>query len=372
MLTRRTLLGLTAGALAASGLRRAPATPANEPADSLNALAQAKGMRFGTAVSDGPKGSFNDPDYARLVFADCGLIVPENELKWRAVRPDSHTFDFRHFDHILQTAQSRGLAVRGHNLLWQRPQWMPAWVEHYDFGAQPAREAERLIGEHINTLCNRYAGRLFSYDVVNEAVLPQDGSLAQTALSRAMGGTAELIDAAFNTAHAADPNAQLVYNDYMSWESGNDAHRGGVLKLLEGLRRRKVPVSALGIQSHLKVEPRPQEKSWVKFMDEVTAMDYDVLITELDVNDQSLPADPAQRDSDVAAYAKAYLDLMFDYRRLKDVLVWGLCDSASWLQGFKPLRSDGRSKRPCLYDASYSPKPLRAVLASSLRAAPQR
>jgi endo-1,4-beta-xylanase len=298
--------------------------------------------------------------------------VPETELKWQQVRPDSASFDFRHFDHILELSEAHGLAMRGHNLLWHRPQWMPSWLESYDFGARPASEAERLLSTHINTICSRYRGRIMSYDVVNEAVLPEDGSLAQTSLSRAIGSTGVLLDLAFHTARSAAPGAQLVYNDYMSWETGNETHRDGVLKLLDGFRRRNVPVDALGVQSHLKYEDRPQEKSWVKFIDEVMAMNYDILITEFDVNDQNLPADPGKRDRAVAGYGKAYLDLMFGYPRLKDVLVWGMCDSASWLQHFKPLRTDGVAKRPCPYDTNFSPKPLRDAIAASFAAAPAR
>jgi endo-1,4-beta-xylanase len=139
-----------------------------------------------------------------------------------------------------------------------------------------------------------------------------------------------------------------------------------VLKLLEGFRKRNVPVDALGVQSHIRIDtydpatrtgPK-QESEWRKFLDEVTAMGYHLLMTEFDVNDQALPADISIRDQSVAAYAKAYLDLMFSYTQLNDVLAWGLCDDYSWLQGFQPLRTDRQAKRPCPYDGNFNAKPL--------------
>jgi endo-1,4-beta-xylanase len=369
MVSRREILRMTLGLGLAAAV---PAAPKAAAAASLNALARTKGMRFGSAVSDGASGSINDPNYAALLAAECGLLVPENELKWRAIRPDSERFDFSRFDRILDYAQAHGMAMRGHNLLWQRPKWMPPWAESHDFGVRPAMEAERLLQTHITTVCRRYLGRIKSYDVVNEAVLPENGELAQTALSRAIGGTQTLLDLAFHAARAAAPDAQLVYNDYMSWESVNAAHRDGVLRLLEGFRREEVPVDALGVQSHITIQDKPEEKSWRRFMDDVQGMGYDVLITEFDVNDQRLVADIQKRDRAVAQYARNYLDLMFAYPRLKDVLVWGMCDGASWLQHFNPLRGDGLPKRPCPYDSNFHPKPLRGAIAAALEAASAR
>jgi endo-1,4-beta-xylanase len=369
---------VVAGCAEASSALPAAATPPapSQLPTSLGALARAKGMRFGSTVGAGSagSGSYRNPDYAELLTTECGLIVPENELKWQAVRPSADRFDFEAFDGIIKFAETNGIATRGHTLLWHRPEWMPAWEETHDFGANPVAEAERLIKTHVNTVCARYKGRINAYDVVNESVLPEDGSLSQTALSKAIGGTETLLDLAFHTAREAAPGAQLVYNDYMSWEPGNEKHRAGVLKLLSGFKARGVPVDALGIQSHIRIDsydPRTgtgphDERAWRKFIDEVVSMGYGLVITEFDVNDQALPADIATRDQSVADYAKAYLDLMFSYPQLKDMLVWGMCDSFSWLQNFQPLRGDGEIKRPCPYDGGFKAKPLRAAITAAL------
>ncbi len=371
-LSRRRAVGWFGAALVAAASRRATGADSSAKRPSLKALAAMKGMRFGSAVSDHRTGSFNDPNYARLLDADCALLVAENELKWQAIRPAPDRFDFDAFDRILAQANARGMAMRGHNLLWHRPKWLPKWLEQHEFGPAPAAEAERILTTHIRTVCRRYRGQIHGYDVVNETVLPEDGTLAQTVLSRAIGGTEPLLDLAFHVAREEAGGSQLVYNDYMSWEPGNEKHRDGVLRLLEGFRRRGTPVDALGVQSHLRPAGPPQEAAWRRFIDDVLGMGYGILVTEFDVNDQDLPADPVARDQAVADAGRAYLELMFSYRQLKDVLVWGMCDSASWLQGFKPLRIDGRAKRPCLYDAAFQPKPLWDAVARSFAAAPAR
>ena len=204
--------------------------------------------------------------------------------------------------------------------------------------------------------------------------------MRETAFSRAMGSAEAVLDLAFHTARETAPHALLVYNDYMSWEPGNEAHRAGVLRCLEGFRRRGTPVDALGVQSHIGSGNNPgdgpafgphDEAAWRRFLDEVTGMGYRLLITEFDVHDRGLPADIAVRDRAVADYGKAYLDLMLSYPQLGDVLAWGMSDRYSWLQGRTP-RADGLPKRPCPYDAEFRPKPLRGAIADALQGARSR
>ncbi|KQT32713.1 glycosyl hydrolase [Sphingomonas sp. Leaf412] len=363
-----------AGAVAAGAMLggAAAATPG------LHAIAATKGRAFGTCLSWSPKGadagSLANPRYAALATRDCGIAVPENALKWQALRPSPAAYDFARFDAILRDAERAGMRMRGHTLLWHYDRWFPKWLVDHDFGKAPAREAARILTQHIRTVCARYAGRIYSYDVVNEAVDPADGSLRSTALSRAMGGAEAVLDLAFRTAREAAPKAELVYNDYMSWEAGNEKHRDGVLRLLAGFRTRGVPVDALGVQSHIGVFAPTDSierlvatlsPDWRAFLDRVVGMGYRLVVTEFDVRDRGLPADIAVRDAGVAAFAKGYLDLMLSYPQLRDVLCWGMTDRYSWLRGFEP-RPDGLPTRGAPYDASFRAKPIHAAMHAAL------
>lgn len=371
---RRKFLGAGAGALAAAALADAPAAAlAPRKKDGLNTIAVRKGLRFGSAVGWSPPGadagSFANPAYARLLEADCGLLVAENEMKWQSVRPSRTDYDFRRFDAIVDYAGKNGIAVRGHTLLWHRPKWFPNWLNIHDFGNRPASEAEAILAGHIQTVMRRYGNKITSYDVVNEAVDPDTSGLVDTSLSKAMGGVEATLDLAFRTARAEAPNAELVYNDYMSWEPGNEKHRAGVLKLLEGFRKRGTPVDTLGIQSHIEMRSLDpdtglgpyQEKEWRAFLNEAVDMGYKLMVTELDVKCNALPADLKLRDKGVARYLRAYMEVMLEYPQLKDILAWGMCDKYSWLQGFSP-REDKLLLRGCPYDPSFTPKALHSEL----------
>ena len=378
MLDRRTVLasGLAAGLSASFS---SPCFAAE--ADGLSKLAERTGRRFGSAVAWGKpgadRGSFANPAYASILERECSLLVPENELKWQWTRPGPTTFDFKQLDAIADFAKTHGFDLRGHTLFWLPEKWYPKWLVAHDFGAKPAEAAEALLTEHVRTVCRRYGTRITSYDVVNEAVQPETGEIRDTVVTKALGHERTL-DVMFHAAKAEAPHAQLVYNDYMSWErTGEDeTHMRGVLKLLEGFRKRGTPVDALGIQSHIRIlKPltvaelvSEAEGPWRRFLDEVVGMGYKLLITEFDVNDRKAPSDVAKRDRMVADYAKAYLDIMLSYPQLKDVLAWGIVDRYSWLEGFDP-RPDKLKKRGTPYDANFKAKPLREAIASAFASA---
>lgn len=380
MLTRRQTLALGAGGLVAIG---APGLVMAREADrgpSLHELAQAKGMRFGSAIGVSPpgtvSGAFHDPQYRQLLIDECGVLVHENELKWYVARPDAETFDFARADIIMDFAEENGMEMRGHTLLWHHTNWFPDWINNHDFGSRPGTEAERMLTEHVRTLVERYRGRIYSWDVVNETI-DEAGRFRETPLSRHLGE--EVIDLAFHIAKEADPDAELLYNDYMSWEAGYERQQEGVLRLLERLKRRGVPIDGLGVQSHIGSGnydystgfDTAREDTWRQFLDAVVAQDLSLSITEFDVHDKNLPADIETRDREVAELARRYLDIMFSYPQTKDILVWGMADQYSWYQEHW-VREDGVAKRPTPYDANFQPKPLRQAIADALIAAAPR
>ena len=386
-MTRRralgSILGAAGGIMYAMNDVVAAQSTAGVASESLDAIAQRKGMRFGSAIGDTRPDSdqafgFQDERYRALVARECGVMVTENEMKWQALRPSPREFDFAPADKLVAWAKQNRLLIRGHTLLWHEPKWQPEWLNRYDFGARPVQEAERLLGEHIATVCRRYAKDVHSWDVLNESVAHEDGELRTNAFTPHLGNVGQ-IDFAFRVARENAPQAQLVYNDYMNPGNFSAKHRAGVLKLLHDLKARGTPVDALGLQSHIGTgedgkgvqRGGADERDWRSFLDEVTAMGLDLLITELDVNDRYLPAAIDKRDAEVAAIARAYLDVTLSYPRLRTVVAWGLPDHLSWLQPRWP-RPDGLPKRPCPYDAQLRPKALRATLAAAFQAMPAR
>jgi endo-1,4-beta-xylanase len=280
-------------------------------------------------------------------------------------------FDFEPGDRIAQFARANGMKLRGHTLFWNRDEYSPKWLLE-SIGSGTAQAAERFLRDYIKRVCTHYGEQIISWDVVNETIDPKTGENRNTPFTRLLGFDALRI--AYEAAREHAPKAQLVYNDYMSWEAGNEKHRTGVLKLLEQFKARNIPVDALGVQSHIGNDGRIQDaqrKEWRAFIDAAVGMGYKLLITEFDVNDKDLPGDNPTRDAQVAAAAKGYLDVMLSYKQLDQVLCWGMVDKFSWLQQFSK-RTDKTPQRANPFDSNYQPKPLRDALAAAFQAAPQR
>lgn len=333
----------------------------------LRASARTKGLLFGAAVNYNNLSS--DQAYANLVAQQCGILVPANELKWQALRPSPSQFNFTRADWMAQFARRNGMLFRGHTLVWHNglPNWFAKTVNK--------QNAEKFLREHISRVAGHYAGQMHSWDVVNEAIDPrgQRGDmLRNTPWLRFLGP--DYIDLAFRMAAEADPRAILTYNDFGIEHDTPQAEtkRAAVLRLLERLKSRGTPIQALGIQAHLFGHPDGVNFTQIRrFLRNVADLGLEIMITELDVNDQQLPRDPALRDRAVANVYADFLEVVLDQPAVTAVITWGISDRYTWLSSTKP-RKDGAGLRPLPFDAQLKPKPAWQSLTSAIAQAPTR
>lgn len=363
ILTRRRTFLLGVGAFTVTGgvgyLNNQIQSLANEKrafkvvgAKPLRDRAAAKGLIYGAASSKNVLSS-NDKYKSRFI-QECAILVPEWELNWDVIRPTPDSFDFSRVDWLSEFAHAHNILFRGVPLIWHArlPQWFAEQVNN--------RNAGQMLRQHIKTVVSHYAGKAHSWDVVNEAVLLKDGrsdGLRNTPWLKFLGS--DYIDIAFRTAAEADPKALLVYNDYgIDYDTrDHEAKRTAVLKLLERLKSRKVPVQALGIQAHLNGAQRHKfnPKKLRAFLHDVASMGLKILVTEMDVADQNLPKSFYWRDRIVAGMYEDYLSVLLDEPAVIAVLTWGLSDRYTWLSKNNP-RPDKAPVRPLPFDAQMNRK----------------
>jgi endo-1,4-beta-xylanase len=319
---------------------------------SLRAHGAAHGLLVGCAVN--PDYLDGEPAYARTVAEQASIIVPENAMKWAALRPSPTQYDFRKADDVVVFALSHEQKVRGHNLCWHEA--IPAWFA----GTVTKENAAQYLTQHIQTVAGRYAGKLHSWDVVNEAIELKDGrpdGLRNSPWLELMGPS--YIELAFRTAREADGTALLTYNDYgieLDTQEQIDK-RGQVMMLVRRMQARGVPIDAVGIQSHLSAGDAPGA-GLIHFIRELRAMNLQVFITEMDVNDRKLPEPVAERDAGVAKTYREYLTPVLAEPNVTAALTWGITDRYTWLNGLPHAsRADGKPERPLPFDYDYNPTP---------------
>lgn len=341
-------------------LARAEGTPR------LRDIGARKNLFVGSAVS---YHELQQPTFAELLAEQASIVVPENEMKWQIIHPEPDRFDFSRADALLSFAKQHGQKLRGHNLCWHNQ--MPSWFAQL---ARPENAAD-LLRRHIAEVAGHFAGHIHSWDVVNEAVNVNDGrpdGLRTSQWLQLLGP--DYISIAYREASQADPKALLTYNDYDIEQDGPkfNAKRKAVLGLLTSLREQKVPIQAVGLQSHLRA--RATLPNWIglhQFIEAVEKLDLDVLVTELDVNDSALTGDVRERDETVAKLYRDYLTNVLQHSSVKAVLTWGLTDRDSWLNS--PSRRRGEQLlRPLPFDSELKLKPAFYAMIDAISAAPVR
>ncbi len=336
---------------------------------SLKERAAAKGLIYGAA---GNMYLSEDAEFATRFAQECAFLVPENELKWGTLRPNPDTFDFTRGDWLAEFARTHGMLFRGHTLIWGQdfggfgPEWLRNTVN--------SQNAEQLLINHVKTVVGHYAGKVHSWDVVNEAIDPSHGradGLAKTRWLEFLGP--DYIDLAFRTAAEADPQALLVLNDFgYEYETRRDNEgRAAALKLLERLKSQGTPVHAYGIQAHLWGNKRLNLRKLEAFLRNIAGLGLKILITELDVIDKRLPADIEVRDRIVAGVYEDFLSVVLDEPAVIAVLTWGLSDRHTWHSGYNP-REDKAPVRPLPLDAQLKRKLAWNAIARAFDKAPKR
>jgi len=299
---------------------------------------------IGVAVS---MASLHGADSA-LIVKEFNSVTPENDMKMGPIHPSENVYNWKNADAIVDFAVSHHIKIRGHNLCWHNQE--ARWMFKGPNGEPVTKELLlQRLKDHIFAVAGRYKGKIYAWDVVNEAVDDSDDTTQVYRNSnwyKTCNGP-DFIDSAFKYAHEADPNAKLYYNDY---NSEHPVKREKIYKLLKKLIAGHAPIDGVGMQAHWKLnDPSPEELS--KALDEVTSLGLKVQFTEMDITIRlpkpnpisgTIPAATAVPDSgytpqaearQIAQYKMAF-DMIRQYKKfITNVTFWNVSDRSSWLDG---------------------------------------
>jgi endo-1,4-beta-xylanase len=335
--------------LAALYIAIAAALPA---ADSLSQAAAKRGIYIGAAVQSG---YIADSTYAATLAREYSMIEPEYEMLWSAIHPAQSTdisvaYNFKGADKLVNYAQTNGIPLRADHLVWHSS--LPDWLTKGNFTAD---QLNQILHDHIMTVAGRYAGKVYSWEVVNEAVADSGTALRSSIWNDQPGiGLTGIawIEQAFQWAHQADPKARLFYNDYGAEDTNTKSDF--IYNMVKQMLADGTPIHGVGLQMHLtKNLNYPSAAGLANNIKRLTDLGLEVIITEMDVR---LPVDSNGNasTSDLATQAQLYgraVSACIQFPLCTAVQTWGITDLHSWIPTFYPGFGAGLP-----FDRTYQPK----------------
>ncbi|WP_247237582.1 endo-1,4-beta-xylanase [Telluribacter sp. SYSU D00476] len=304
-----------------------------------------------------------DPKMTQFIVHQFNMATPENSMKSALIHPTWSNYNFEPSDKLVQFGKKHNIKINGHTLIWHSQ--LPPFMR----GIRSADSVRTFFNDHIKTVAGRYDGKIFSWDVVNEA-LNEDGTMRKTVFLDYLGE--DYVTEAFRLAQQASPNTELYYNDY---NNEQPAKRAGCLALIKKIQAAGVRIDGVGIQGHWHVGRVPFKEIEESIL-QYAALGLQVMFTEVDIevlprnfqgaevsqrmtaNEQSNPYVNGLPDSVQQQLAADYEALFKLFLKHKDkvtrVTFWGVNDAQSWLNNW-PIR--GRTSYPLLFDRNNQPKP---------------
>jgi len=327
---------------------------------------------IGAAVSN-----TDSPNYNILTNASEKAVVEKhfnqmtagNIMKVSYMHPSLNTFNFTNADAFVDYANTKGMTIHGHALIWHSDYQVPAFMKNW-----PNNDSAgflTMLDTHVDTIVRHFAtkGNVKSWDVVNEALNDNTPSNFRTdsAFYTKSGNSAVYIENAFKAARLADANVELYYNDY-----NIDQNRAKTTKLVEMItdfQARDIPIDGVGFQMHVFVD-YPTIADIKAAMKKVADKGLKVKITEMDVainnpysNGWSVATAKQYNDTTAGDQKKHYCDIIAAYKEVVPeaqrggITVWGTTDASTWLTTATSQYKGQALAWPLLFDNSYNDKP---------------
>jgi endo-1,4-beta-xylanase len=354
--SRRKSLAILAGASVAMQ-RSVFAAPSTQ---SLGAIAAKNGLMFGAAavpVID------KDRAYRELYTTHTKIITTDVAMKMGTIAPMDGPKRFESADRLLEFCASNRIPMRGHCLIWN--EWVPQWIK-----SMSVPERQKFFDGYIEEVVGRYAGKLQSWDVVNEPFWPghkAPGGYRLGPWYDAFG--TDYVRRAYERAGSVDKKTKFVLNEAQTERDDDVGHavRDGLLRLVDDLQHAGVRLDVVGLQGHLQPRYPHDPARFLEFVHKLAERKVDIYITEFDVRDDTFPDDVATRDKMIADTGEKFLDTVLQVPAVKAVIAWELADNYSFYTDAAKKKNPlaERLPRPLPFDADMQKKPLWYAMARS-------
>ncbi|MCL1843436.1 MAG: endo-1,4-beta-xylanase [Defluviitaleaceae bacterium] len=332
-----------------------------------------KHFMFGNILSPH---DWKDPEMLEMYKHHYNAVTAENSMKPLYISPEKGVFKFDEADKIVAWAEANNVTMIGHTLVWHAQS--AAWLNRNEDGSPLTRaEARANLEEFIKCYVGRYSGKIYSWDVINEAFIDSSGDKdftgnwreyirRETDNKNAVGhwylayangadsakgecGSDYVFDSFYFT-RKYDPKAILYYNDY----NEEFDHKNKVIpQMVNEINKQwsehpeydgRLLIEGIGMQGHhnhihTKVEKiRAALESFSK-----TGAKIAVTEMEFTYGSSAEPAKPLSPEQS-KAHAENFTALFKLYMEYSDyierITMWGKNDLQSWREWGSPTFFD--------------------------------
>lgn len=292
--------------------------------------------------------------YDIILKNEFSSISAEYEMKMDQISTASGVYNWTVADKIVAYGNANTINVHGHALVWHNS--VPAWLKNYS-GTDAEFAAE--VKKYITDVVTHYAGKIKSWDVVNEAVDDNGGNMRNTIFLQRMGPNyvKDCFQWARNAANAAgDTSLLLFYNDYAT--STNIPKQDKVFSLMDDLKASKL-IDGIGFQMH-NTYLSPTKAQLETDLNRAVTKGLKIHVSELDI--QVNPSNDISTFTNERRLAQKekYKEIVKIYNALPAankyaLTVWGMKDNESWIPFSTELNHPGNDW-PLLYDSNFAIK----------------
>jgi GH35 family endo-1,4-beta-xylanase len=243
------------------------------------------------------------------------IFVPMNAFKWTTFEKDICNNQPYNADYFYNWVTSKNAPWRGHNLIWDRVDELPAFSDYVtncttnnpiDWNTISETDAVKLISDRITKILTDYPGATW-WDLWNEPI-------TRNLLQKRFG--AEFFVQFFNLAKSLAPNTKFYITD--EHFRGNYDHAvDGIIDIFNELKAKGVAVDGMGVQGHVLSAVYPQ--LIFNQMEAVSPLVGEMSVTEYDAEfkDEDLSAD----------YLRDYMILTYSQPKMKSFITWNYVDA---------------------------------------------
>lgn len=342
--------GIWASNLLKPGVVKLPTPPLKE-------LARQQGIDIGNFAI---RSKIHERPYKDILTGEFNLALADNTPNWYftdgGLRPSRHTFYFDHMDEVVRFAESNNMEIQAHHFLWGEEKWLPEWLKE---GSYSPQELDSIIRQHINTVGERYSGRIKEWTVVNEAFSRGQHIYGLKDWWTDNTGSKAYIDKAFLWARSADPRAVLILNDFQNEAINSISNE--MYEYVKSARTRGIPIDGIGMQMHIDGSHPPTKDEVVANMKRFGELGVGVYITEFDVNMNDVKADPKDKDQMQGQIYYEMARACIESGVCKSFAILGITDNETWYS-----HMGLPDPRPLPFDEKYRPKPAFYALRQAL------